>query len=111
MKKVSLTTIPVTTTSHNNAGKKQQMIAPGDIPHLVQFAQATLIPGEVVAKHSHNDLYEIFFVESGSGVIRINEEEYTLMKGTCITVEPNEQHEIENTGKAKLKLTYFAVIA
>ena len=109
MKNISLQDIKATTTSHNAAGRKKQLIAPGEIPHLVQFAQTTLIPGEVVARHKHTDLYEIFFVESGSGVIRINEKENALGKGICITVEPDEQHEIENTGKTKLKLTYFAV--
>ena len=86
------------------------MIVPGEIPHLVQFAQSSLVSGEIVTKHKHIDLYEIFFVESGSGIIRIDGKEHVIEKGTCITVEPNEYHEVENTGKTALKLTYFAVL-
>src|SRR5438105_1886296 len=110
MKSISLQAIKATTTSHNAAGRKKQLIAPGEIPHLIQFAQATLIPGEIVAKHKHTDLYEIFFVESGSGLIRINEKEIAISTGTCITVEPKEDHEVKNTGKEALILTYFSVL-
>ena len=86
------------------------MIAPGEIQHLLQFAQATIEPGEIVAKHKHADLYEIFFVESGNGVIRINDTEHPIKRDMSITVEPDEYHEVENTGDKKLTLTYFAIL-
>jgi len=109
MKSVSLNNISATTTSHNTAGQKKQMIAPGAVPHLVQFAQATFKPGEVATEHKHPDLYEIFLVESGSGIIRIDDKEQAIEKGMSITVEPNELHEVENTGDKALVLTYFSI--
>lgn len=110
MKIVSLQAIKTTTTSHNAAGRKKQLIAPGEVPHLIQFAQATLIPGEIVPGHKHTDLYEVFFVESGNGIMRIDGNEHAIEEGTCITIEPNEHHEVENTGKEPLTLTYFAIL-
>src|SRR5690242_16713787 len=98
MKIVSLQKIKATTTSHNKAGKKKQMIVDGEVAHLAQFAQATFAPGEVAAEHKHADMFEIFFVESGSGMIRIDGIEHSIEKGMCITVEPNELHEVTNTG-------------
>jgi len=109
MKIVSLKDIAATTTSHNKVGLKKQMIAPGAIPHLVQFMQAIIKPGEVVSEHKHDDLYEIFFVEEGIGVIRIDGKKYKMEKGKCITVEPKEQHEVANMGEEELILTIFSI--
>src|SRR5258708_38991940 len=110
MKIVSLKEITVTTTFHNKVGKKKKLISKGEIDHLVQFAQVTIKAGDVVTEHKHFDLYEIFFVESGNGVIRVNGKEYTIEKGMCISIEPNEYHEVINTGRKVLKLTYFAIL-
>jgi mannose-6-phosphate isomerase-like protein (cupin superfamily) len=40
---------------------------------------------------------EVFFVESGRGIIRINQMDYALSPGVCVAVEPgviarNHQH-------------------
>ncbi len=110
MKIDSLKNIPSKTTSHNATGEKKQMIAPGEIPHLIQFAQAKFKPGEVVAEHKHDDLYEVFFVESGNGVLEINSKEYPIEKGMSITVEPGELHKVINTGDGALLLTYFEIL-
>ena len=53
---------------------------------------------------------EVFLVEQGNGVIRINGQEYPVEAGMCITVEPGELHEVTNTGEEELVLTYFEII-
>lgn len=110
MKLVSLDILPLTTTSHNNAGKKQTMVQKGEIPHLLQFSQVTFAPGEVVAAHTHADLYEVFFVEKGEGTYIVNGKSNVITKGTCITIEPGELHELVNTGTGELVLTYFNIL-
>lgn len=109
MKIVSLVTLPKTTTSHNSAGEKRNMIPNGAIPSLVQFSQVAFQPGEVATEHKHDDMYEVFLVESGIGVIKLNGEEHPLEKGMCITVEPGELHEVTNMGATDLILTYFGI--
>ncbi len=109
MKIVSLKDLPETTTSHNATGKKRVMIGKDQINFLLQFAQVAFKPGEVASEHTHNDMYEVFLVESGSGIIRINDKKYPLEKGTCVTVEPGELHEVTNTGAEDLVLTYFEI--
>ena len=86
------------------------MLCQGDLPHLTSFSQARFTPNQVAAAHSHQDMWEVFFVESGEGLIRINGHEYQLLKGSCIAVEPGEVHEIVNSGTADLILTYFGLI-
>lgn len=108
MKKVTLESLPTSTTSHN-AGRKKVMITKGEIPALIQFAQVAFASGETAPGHKHVDMYEVFFVESGEGVFTINGKIQTIQKGTCITIEPGELHELTNTGEIDLVLTYFGI--
>ena len=83
----------------------------GDLPHLTNFSQAYFVPRQRAAAHSHSDMFEVFLVESGSGVIRVDGEEHRLEKGTCVVVQPGEVHEIVNSGTGVLVLTYFGIEA
>lgn len=109
MKLTSLSTLPEETVSHNPAIQKKVMLRLGDLPHLTNFSQARFAPGQIAATHAHADMYEVFFVEAGEGTIRIDGQPYTLQPGTCITVEPGEEHEVSNTGPGDLVLTYFGL--
>ena len=73
------------------------------------FSQACFAPGQVAGGHSHADMSEVFFVESGLGNIRINGIDYQLKPGVCIAVEPGEVHEVSNTGNTDLIITYFGL--
>ena len=109
MKQVSLSDLPIDRVSHNRAIQKQVMLRSGDLPHLINFAQATFTPGQVAAGHSHEDMCEVFFIESGVGNICIDGTDYPLTPGTCIAVEPGEVHEVSNRGVEDLVITYFGI--
>ncbi|RDH48283.1 cupin domain-containing protein [Fischerella thermalis] len=111
MKIVSLNEIPQEPVSHNPEIKKQVMLRLGELPGLTNFSQARFSPGQTASAHAHNDMCEVFFVEAGSGVIRINNQEYPLLPGTCVAVEATETHEIVNNGTTELVLTYFGLRA
>jgi quercetin dioxygenase-like cupin family protein len=109
MKITSLNDLPQESVSHNQAIKKQVMLKLGDLPHLTNFSQARFAPGQVAGSHSHQDMCEVFFVEAGEGTIEINNQKYALKPGSCVAVEPNEIHEIVNSGSVDLVLTYFGL--
>ncbi len=109
MKFSSLSQLPIQVSNHNQAIQKKVMLTPGNIPHLTNFSQAVFTPGQKVIPHYHETMYEVFFVESGSGIILIEDVEYPLHPGNCITVEPKEKHELINTGNTNLVLTYFGI--
>jgi mannose-6-phosphate isomerase-like protein (cupin superfamily) len=111
MKKVSLADAPTQGVSHNPEIKKQTLIERGDVPHLLSFSRARLLPGQVARAHAHAGMYEVFFVASGAGVLQVDDEEVMLEAGVCVTVEPGERHEITNTCDAELVLIYFGVEA
>ncbi len=109
MKITSLNTLPSDAVSHNPAIQKKVMLKAGELPHLTNFSQAKFAPGQVAAAHAHGDMYEVFFVSQGSGLIRVNGTNYPLESGTCIAIEPGEVHEVMNNSSEDLILTYFGL--
>lgn len=109
MKHVELSQILPTAVSHNAAIQKQVMLQPGDLPNLIYFSQARFQPGQVAPGHAHTDMSEVFFVESGTGTITIDGRVHPLSPGTCVGVNPEEVHEVSNTGTVDLVLTYFGI--
>lgn len=110
MKLTSLADLPAELVSHNPAIQKKVLLRPGDLPHLTNFSQARLAPGQIAAAHHHADMYEVFFVTSGTGTITIDRTPYALTPGVCVAVEPGESHEVKNTGNDELVLTYFGLL-
>jgi mannose-6-phosphate isomerase-like protein (cupin superfamily) len=105
----SLNNLPEESVSHNPEIKKKVMLRQGDLPHLTNFSQARFAPGNTATAHAHSDMCEVFFVEAGSGVIRVENQEYSLFPGNCIAIEPGELHEVINNGDTELVLTYFGL--
>jgi len=102
MKIVDLEKLPYQPVSHNPEIKKRVMIAINELPHLTNFSQAIFTPGQVAIAHAHETMYEIFYIDSGEGLIRINGQEYSVQKGSCLVVEPGETHEIINNSSRDL---------
>lgn len=109
MKLINLEQISSQSVSHNPEIKKKVMLYLGDLPHLTNFSQATFAPQQVASNHCHQDMSEVFFVQSGTGKICINDQLFALTSGTCIAVEAGEYHEITNTGDVDLIVNYFGI--
>ena len=111
MRKVSLLELPREGVSHDPQITKQVMLRRGDVPHLTAFSRSALLPGQTAHAHEHRDMFEVFFVESGAGLMTVADAQHPLERGVCITVEPGERHEITNNGAAELVLLYFGIEA
>ena len=109
MKIISLTDLTEESVSHNPEIRKRVMLRRGDVAHLMNFSQSKLAPGQVARAHRHADMFEVFFVQAGEGVMRVEGAEQRLQAGVCLMVEPGETHEITSTGSSELVLLYFGV--
>ncbi len=109
MKLISLNDLSEEAVSHNPEIKKKVMLRFGDLPHLTNFSQARFAPGQIASAHAHQNMCEVFFVESGSGLISIDGNSHSLLPGSCVAVEVGEVHEIVNNGTDELVLTYFGL--
>ncbi len=111
MKRVSLAELPAEGVSHNPEIEKRVMLRRGDVPHLSAFSRARLAPGQTARGHAHAGMHEVFYVESGTGAMKVDGEEFQIGAGACVAVSPGEHHEIANTGGDDLVLCYFGVEA
>jgi len=109
MKITHLNDLPQEGVSHNQNIRKQVMLHMGELPHLTNFSQARFPPGAVANGHAHPDMCEVFFIESGTGSITVNNQDYALSPGTCIAIDVGEVHELCNTGSTELVVTYFGL--
>jgi quercetin dioxygenase-like cupin family protein len=111
MKRLELGALPDVPIAHHPDIRKRVLLASGDVPHVAQLARARLEPGQVAAGHAHGGMWEIFVVEQGEGVMRVDGVSQTLAPGTCVVVEPGEVHELEAVGARTLVLLYFGIVA
>jgi mannose-6-phosphate isomerase-like protein (cupin superfamily) len=109
MKLVSLADLPEEGVSHNPEIRKRVILRRGLIPHLTNFTRSVLLPAQTATAHTHPDMYEIFLVQSGTALVKINDTTHTIAPGDCLTIEPGEPHEITNPGPAELVLLYFGI--
>jgi quercetin dioxygenase-like cupin family protein len=109
MKKVSLRELRCEGVSHDPQITKQVMLRRGDLPHLTAFSRAILAPGQTARAHEHQDMFEVFYVEAGTGVMTIDNAPHPFERGVCVVIEPGERHEITNNGRDELVLLYFGV--
>ena len=80
------------------------------MPRLTNYSRAVYPPGEKADSHLHNDMAEVFTVESGCVEVRVNDVAYVFDAGTTVMVEPGDVHEIINTGSTDLVVIYFGIL-
>ncbi|MCY0965091.1 cupin domain-containing protein [Parathalassolituus penaei] len=110
MQITSLDQIPETGVSHNTRIRKQVIVANNQIRNVTHFSRAVFPAGEVAWAHSHTDMTEVFLIEAGVGEMAINGQAFRVSAGTCISVEPGDEHELRNVGKEELVVLYFGVL-
>jgi quercetin dioxygenase-like cupin family protein len=109
MRIFSLKNISPEPVSHNKDIFKKVMIEKDIVPHLMMFSQVVFKPKQIASAHIHKDMYETFFVEEGEGIFKVNGKGHRLKAGDCIVIEPGENHEVENSGRSNLVLSYFGI--
>lgn len=109
MKIADLKTLQEESSTHNPLIKKHVFIRKGTIPSLMQFAQCALASGQSVEAHSHESMYEIFYIEKGRGRMIVNGKPIALRPGVCVTVEPKETHVLTNTGTTNLEFLVLSL--
>jgi mannose-6-phosphate isomerase-like protein (cupin superfamily) len=68
------------------------------------LAEATLEPGGETAEHYHPRAEELYYFVSGSGRMRLGEDEDDVSAGDCVVIPPGTPHKLWNTGPERLVL-------
>lgn len=68
------------------------------------LAVATVPPGAATEEHYHGVSEEIYFFTSGTGVMKLGDEEAAVSAGDTVVIPPGTPHKLSNTGAEPLKL-------
>jgi mannose-6-phosphate isomerase-like protein (cupin superfamily) len=68
------------------------------------LAEATLSPGGETAEHYHPKAEELYYFTSGSGRLRLGEDEADVRAGDCVVIPPGTPHKLFNPGPEPLVL-------
>ena len=65
----------------------------------------TVFPDGGIPEHIHAN-EETYTILSGSGVVRVEDEERLVKAGDCVYMEPGCRHGLENTGEGELIMLF-----
>jgi mannose-6-phosphate isomerase-like protein (cupin superfamily) len=68
------------------------------------LAEASLPPGGETAEHYHPRAEELYYFTSGSGRMRLGEDEADVQAGDCVVIPPGTPHKLWNRGPDALVL-------
>jgi mannose-6-phosphate isomerase-like protein (cupin superfamily) len=68
------------------------------------LAEATVPPGGETEEHYHAVTEEIYFFTSGSGRLRLGDDESDVSAGDTVVIPPGSRHKLWNAGAEPLKL-------
>jgi mannose-6-phosphate isomerase-like protein (cupin superfamily) len=68
------------------------------------LAEATVPVGGATTAHYHRTTEELYYIVSGTGLMRVGEEERGVRRGDCVVIPPGAEHKLSNTGAEPLVL-------
>ena len=109
MRKINPTKIQMT-KAHNNVDRKA-IVKVGDLKSNIQtINEAFLNPQEEFEPHVHVDCEEIYYIQKGVGILKINLISYVVNEGDWIIIEQNEIHTLKNSSNALLRYISIRVL-
>ena len=83
----------------------RELAGPVSIPTANQsLAEATVPVGGATDEHSHRLSEELYFLQSGSGRLRVGDEHRDVRAGECIVIPPGAVHKLTNSGDVPIRL-------
>ena len=74
------------------------------------FSHVSLLPGETVEYHVHNDEFESYYILSGNALYNDNGKELHISEGTVTFTPSGEGHGITNIGENNLEFIALIVL-
>ncbi len=80
--------------SHLKDKVKEVILQDGEIPGLLQFARAKFNKGDEIESHSHESMYEVFYVIRGEVNVSGNGKSEVAREGDTFVVPPLQNHSL-----------------
>jgi mannose-6-phosphate isomerase-like protein (cupin superfamily) len=68
------------------------------------LAEATVAPGATTRLHRHRVTEELYYIESGRGLMTLDAREFEVQAGDTVCIRPGTPHRISNIGDEPLRL-------
>ena len=68
------------------------------------LAEATVPVGGATDEHYHVESEELYFFQSGTGRLRVGDEQRDVRAGECVVIPPGAVHKLINTGDVPIRL-------
>jgi mannose-6-phosphate isomerase-like protein (cupin superfamily) len=94
-------------TSREQSSEKSKMLVSNS---RVVLGRVILEPGDAHPANSHNDEEEYYYIVRGSGMIQLDESEYSIEAGDVVQIPAGTRHGIRNSGKNPIEYLYFGVL-
>lgn len=94
----------------HDPGLKKKLLVPEGVGCVGHISQIVLKPGSTASIHAHQDASEVFYCVRGSITFRVNGSPVTLSAGSCLIVEPKEEHAIVDVA-VESEMVYMMVKA
>lgn len=94
----------------HDPGLKKRLLVPEGVGAVRHISHIILKPGNTASAHSHKDGIEVFYCVRGSIRFSVNREPVTLDAGSCLVIEPDEEHAIEAVA-VESEMVYMMVAA
>lgn len=94
------------TTSHGKHLKKV-ILGKEIVPPLLQFACSEFKRGDIIEKHSHDSMTEVFYILNGKLEILLENKTQVIEKGDCVVIRAKESHSFNFLEKTEF--IYFSL--
>ena len=106
-------TPPITRTrEHEGSGSImfRRLLDSAEFEAPIDFVDFTIIPpGSVIGRHRHDGNEEMYFVISGTPLVRVDECEARLEKGSLSVVRNGQSHELVNDTAGNVEILVVQV--
>lgn len=79
------------------------------VTRRLNVTHVSVAPGETVPSHVHHDEDQIYYVVSGSGVVKLDAQRIEVGADSGVLIPLGTRHEIMNTGSERLDYVFFVV--
>lgn len=113
---IHIADVPKVPASHedpNDPGViKQVLLRRDDIPagRIQMINWAALPPGKSFQPHEHRSMDEIYIMLSGTGILRVGEEEAVVQKGDTVVIPSKTMHAMTNNGSDPIEYIVIGVV-
>ena len=77
----------------------------------ISFLSETFVPGDCIKVHKHSNEAELIFINKGSGIFTLGEQEYKVQQGAVALVPKGVWHGLKNTGTEDIDMRFAYIPA